>query len=33
MMMERQTITNHHGDVTQFPDRAFLLTSYINTEY
>ena len=32
MMMERQTITNHYGDVTQFPDRAFLLTSYVNSE-
>ena len=32
MMMERQTITNHYGDVKQFPDRAFLLTSYVNSE-
>ena len=31
-MMKRQTITNHYGDVTQFPDRAFLLTSYVNSE-
>ena len=30
--MERQTIKNQYGDVTQFPDRAFLLTSYINSE-
>ena len=30
--MKRQTITNHYGDVTQFPDRAFLLTSYVNSE-
>lgn len=31
-MMERQTIKNQYGDITQFPDRAFLFTSYITSK-
>ena len=30
--MDRQTISNQFGEIKQFPDRAFLLTSYINSE-
>ena len=30
--MDRQTISNQFGEIKQFPDRAFLLTSYVNSE-
>lgn len=31
-MMERQTIKNQYGDISQFPDRAFLISSYITSK-